>query len=105
LLCGKWDATQAAKITILSANQVNRRLVMKGNSEERITELGKLLKGKIRADWSLIDEAYRERFEELMWLLYHRESVVVAFMMQYVSRGRADRQRNREGNTAMQAAQ
>jgi hypothetical protein len=46
------------------------------NSEERIAELGKLPKGKIRTDWSLLDEAYGEPFDELMELLCHRESVV-----------------------------
>jgi hypothetical protein len=55
-------------------------LVMAANSEERIAELGRLLKGKIRADWSLLDEDYREPFDELMGLLSHRESVVAAMM-------------------------
>ena len=91
-------------ITILSANQLDRR-PMAANSEERIAELGKLLKGKVRADWSVLDEAYRAPLEELMWLLHHRESVVAAFMMQYLARGSADRERNREGNTGMQVAQ
>jgi hypothetical protein len=70
-----------------------KRLIMAANSEERIWELGKLLKGRIRADWTLLDEAYREPFDELMALLSHRESVV-ASMMHHVARARADRERN-----------
>lgn len=46
---------------------------MVAHSEERIAELGKLLKGKIRTDWALLDEAYRKSFHELMGLLRHRE--------------------------------
>ena len=61
------------------------------NSEERIAELGKLLKGKIQTDWVLLDEAYRELFDELMGLLRHRESVVVCMMHQAAKR-RAGRQ-------------
>ncbi len=64
------------------------------NSEKRMAELGKLLKGKIQPDWVLLDEAYREPFDELMGLLSHRESVV-ASMMHQVARGTADRQRNK----------
>ena len=30
--------------------------VMVAKSDQRITELGKLLKGKIRSDWALLDE-------------------------------------------------
>jgi hypothetical protein len=56
------------------------------NSEERIAELGKLLKGKIQTDWVLLDEAYRELFDELMGLLRHRESVVVCMMHQAAKR-------------------
>ena len=56
------------------------------NSEERIAELGKLLKGKIQTDWVLVDEAYRELFDELMGLLRHRESVVVCIMHQAAKR-------------------
>jgi len=68
---------------------------MAANSEERIAELGRLLKGKIRADWSLLDEDHREPFDELMGLLSHRESVVAA-MMYEVARGRAGRKRNHD---------
>jgi hypothetical protein len=64
------------------------------NSEERIAELGKLLKGKVRADWSLLDETYRESFDELMALLRNRESVVVAFVMHQTAKRRAPRERN-----------
>lgn len=66
---------------------------MAANSEERIAELGRLPKGRIRADWVLLDESYREPFDELMGLLSHRESVV-ASMMYEVARGRAGRKRN-----------
>jgi len=66
---------------------------MAANSGERIVDLGKLLKGRIRADWTLLDEGYREPFDELMALLSHRESVV-ASMMHQIARGRADRERN-----------
>lgn len=68
---------------------------MAANSEERIAELGKLLKRKIRTDWTLLDEGYREPFDELMRLLSHRDSVVASMMHQIV-RGRADRKRNRD---------
>jgi hypothetical protein len=74
------------------------------NSEGRIAELGKLLKGKVRADWSLLEEAYRGPFEELMWLLHHRDSVV-ACMLHQAAKRRAPRERNREGNTGMQVVQ
>jgi hypothetical protein len=63
------------------------------NSEERIAELGKLLKGKIRTDWVLLDGAYQESFDELMALLRHRESVV-ACMMHQAAKRRAHRERN-----------
>jgi len=66
---------------------------MVAKSEARIAELGKLLKGKIRTDWVLLDEGYREPFDELMGLLRHRESVV-ACMMHEVAKGRADRERD-----------
>jgi hypothetical protein len=32
---------------------------MVAKNEARIAELGKLLKGKIRTDWVLLDEGYR----------------------------------------------
>jgi hypothetical protein len=63
------------------------------DSEGRIAELGKLLKGKIRTDWVLLDEAYRESFDELMALLRHRESVVACIMHQ-AAKGRTHRERN-----------
>jgi hypothetical protein len=63
---------------------------MAAYSEERIAGLGKLLKGKIRSDWSLVNETYREPFEELMWLLRHRDSVL-ACMVHQVAKSRANR--------------
>jgi len=66
---------------------------MDANSEERIVKLGKRLKGRIRADWTLLDEGFREPFDELMGLLSHRESVVGS-MMHQIATGRADRQLN-----------
>jgi hypothetical protein len=65
------------------------------NSEKRIAELGRLLKGKIQTDWVLIDEAYREPFEELMGLLRHRDSVVACIIHQLANR-RADRARDND---------
>jgi len=53
---------------------------MAANSEQRIVELGKLLKGRVRDDWTLLDETYREPFDELMGLLTHRQSVVASIM-------------------------
>jgi hypothetical protein len=73
-------------------------MVMAANSEERIAELGKLLKGKIQTDWALLDEAYREPFDELMELLRHRESVA-ACMIQAAKRG-GNRERNDRVNAA-----
>jgi hypothetical protein len=67
-------------------------VAMAANSEERIAELGKLLKGKIRSDWALLDEAYREPFAELMGLLRHRESVVACLVQ--AAKGRGNRKRN-----------
>jgi hypothetical protein len=75
---------------------------MKASSEERVAELGKLLKGKIKTSWEktgdtirfsrvLLDEAYREPFDELMGLLRHREAVVACMVRQA-----ADRKANRE---------
>jgi hypothetical protein len=75
---------------------------MAANSEERIAELGKLLKGKIQTDWALLDEAYRESFDELMGLLCHRESVVVCMMHQAAKR-RAGRERTDDGVNAARA--
>jgi hypothetical protein len=66
---------------------------MPANSEKRIAKLGRLLKGKIQTDWVLLDEAYREPFEELMGLLRHRESVV-ACMIHQAAKRRGDRERN-----------
>ena len=72
---------------------------MAANSEERIAELGKLLKGKIRSDWALLDETYREPFDQLMKLLRHRESVVACMMHQA-----AKRRAGREGTDGCNAA-
>jgi hypothetical protein len=68
---------------------------MAANSEERIAELGKLLKGKIQADWALLDETYRELFDELMGLLCHRESVV-ACMIRQAAKRRTNRERSND---------
>jgi hypothetical protein len=68
---------------------------MAANSEERIAELGKLLKGKIQTDWVLLDEAYRESFDELMGLLRHRDSVVACMIHQAAKRS-SDRERNED---------
>ena len=76
---------------------------MTAKSEERIAELGKLLKGRIQSDWIktsktigisriLLDEAYREPFDELMGLLRHRESVLASIIHQA-----ANRKAGREG--------
>jgi hypothetical protein len=46
--------------------KIDQGSAMVANREERIAELGKLLKGKIQTDWTLLDEAYREPFDELM---------------------------------------
>ncbi len=73
------------------------------SSEERVAELGKLLKAKIRIEWGrsgdtvrlcrvLLDEAYREPFDELISLLQHREAVV-ATMVRQAAASRADRGR------------
>ena len=51
-----------------------------------------LLKGKIQTDWVLVDEAYRELFDELMLLLRHRESILV-----YIMHQRPKRRAGREG--------
>jgi hypothetical protein len=75
--------------------KIDRRSVIVPNSEERIAELGKLLKGKIRTDWALLDEAYREPFDELMELLRHRD-FVVACMIQAAKHSRVSRERNDE---------
>jgi hypothetical protein len=75
---------------------------MKARSEERVAELGKLLKGKIKTGWVktgdtvgvsrvLLDEAYREPFDELIGLLRHREAVVACMVRQA-----AERKANRE---------
>jgi hypothetical protein len=79
---------------------------MAANSEDRIAQLGKLLKGKIRADWTLLDESYREPFDELMWLLNHRESVVVSMMYQR-AKGRTKRNCDygRSDDTGVQVVQ
>jgi hypothetical protein len=66
---------------------------MAANSGERIVDLGKLLKGRIRADWTLLDEGYRKPFDQLMGLLSHRRSVL-ASMMRHVAKGKAVRLRN-----------
>ncbi len=76
---------------------------MTSRSEERVAELGKLLKTKIRTDWVktgdtigvsrvLLDEAYREPFDELIGLLQHREAVVACMIRQAAAR-KADRGR------------
>ena len=76
-------------------------------SEERVAELGKLLKAKIRIDWVrtgdtikvsrvLLDEAYRESFDELIGLLQHREAVVASMVRQAAAR---DAERGRKGRT------
>jgi hypothetical protein len=75
---------------------------MKVRSEERVAELGKLLKGKIKTSWVksgenvevsrvLLDESYREPFDELIGLLRHREEVVACLVRQV-----AERKANRE---------
>jgi hypothetical protein len=74
-------------------NRTYEGVVMPANSEERIAELGRILKGKIQTDWVLLDEAYRGPFEELMALLRHRDSVVACIIHQAAQR-RADRERN-----------
>jgi hypothetical protein len=76
---------------------------MTARSEERVAELGRLLKAKIRTDWIktddtigvsrvLLDEAYRELFDELISLLQHREAVVACMIRQVTAR-KADRGR------------
>ena len=50
-----------------------------------------LLKGKIQTSWVLVDEAYRELFDELMGPLRHRESIVVCIMHQAPKRERVGR--------------
>jgi hypothetical protein len=76
-------------------------------SEDRVAELGKLLKAKIRIDWVrtgdtikvsrvLLDEAYRESFDELIGLLQHREAVVASMIRQAAAR---HAERGRKGRT------
>jgi hypothetical protein len=76
---------------------------MTARSEDRGAELGKLLKAKIRIDWVktgdtvqvsrvLLDEAYRDAFDELIGLLQHREAVISAIIQQAAAR-KADRGR------------
>lgn len=80
---------------------------MKARSEERVAELGKLLKGKIKTSWvktgdtigvsrALLDETYRGAFDELIGLLRHREEVVACMVRQV-----AERKANREGKGRM----
>ena len=78
---------------------------MAANSEERIAELGKLLKGKIRSDWALLDETYREPFDQLMKLLRHRESVVACMVQAAKCRGNRKRNDDRVDAAAMQLVQ
>jgi hypothetical protein len=78
---------------------------MAANSEERIAELGKLLKGKIQTDWTLLDEAYREPFDELMELLRHRESVVACMVQAAKCRGNRERNDDRVDAAGMQLVQ
>jgi hypothetical protein len=87
----------------------NRKKIDQGsvtvrNSEERIVELGKLLRGKIQSNWALLDEAYREPFDELMGLLSHRESVVACMIQAAKRRGNGGRNNERVG-TGVQVLQ
>jgi|HubBroStandDraft_4_1064222.scaffolds.fasta_scaffold1009824_2 hypothetical protein len=86
----------------------NRKKIDQGsatvrNSEERIVELGKLLRGKIQSDWALLDEAYREPFDELMALLRHRDSVVACMVQAAKHRGNRERNDDRVAAAEIQA--
>jgi hypothetical protein len=72
-------------------------------SDERVAKLGKLLKSKMRIEWVragdtikvsrvLLDEAFREPFDELIGLLQHREAVVACLVRQAAAR-KSDRAR------------
>jgi hypothetical protein len=78
---------------------------MAANSEDRIAALGKLLKGKIQSDWTLLDEAYREPFDELLELLRHRGSVVACMIQAAKSRGNRERNDERVDAAGMQLVQ
>jgi len=86
------ELTSPVRMAIPTQQETYKGISMACNSEGRIAELGKLLKGKIRTDWVLLDEVYRESFDELMALLQHRDSVVACIMHQ-AAKGRAHRER------------
>jgi hypothetical protein len=60
---------------------------------DRLAELGRLLKGKVQTNWKqagdsfeisrvLLDEAYRQPFDDLMALMRHNESVLASVIHQ-----------------------
>jgi hypothetical protein len=86
-----------------SHKKIDQRSVMVPNSENRIAELGKLLKGKIQTDWTLLDQAYREAFDELLDLLRHRDSVVACVIRASERGANRERTDDRVDAVGMQA--
>jgi hypothetical protein len=75
----------------------NHEKVITFNNGDRMAALVRLLKGKIRTNWKrtgdtiemsrvLLDETYRQPFDELVALLRYREAVVTSLIQQQALR-------------------
>jgi hypothetical protein len=81
--------------TTMATPNGNRGLqkVITFHNGDRVAALVRLLKGKIQINWKqtsgslemsrvLLDEAYRQPFDELVALLHHREAVLTSLIHQ-----------------------
>jgi hypothetical protein len=75
----------------------NRQKVIAFRNGDRLADLVRLLKGKVQTTWKqtggafemsrvLLDEAYRQPFDELVGLLRQREAVLTSMLHQQALR-------------------